>query len=197
MSFAKNFTAVLIADIDQNVRSGATLPVQTRSDQNHCDPNPRAICRHSLTNWEELGPKLWPHQVKWVVSEQQKLLKLGYYMDKLRFFVWIILNDWIMIIYDPFTLPCQLAKCVTPQVFSPSFRWESNDMPVTAWTQVTDEGRGSVNFPWWANQLTLVICSWCRDIWVFPYSKWWVSPKHLQMIMFSRKNHGCWGNPPF
>lgn len=65
----------------------------------------------------------WPHQVKWVVSEQQKLLKLGYYMDKFRFFVWIILNYWIMIIDH---LPIfAWWQNVTPKVFSPSFRWES------------------------------------------------------------------------
>ena len=32
-------------------------------------------------------------------------------------------------------------------------------------------------------------------IWVFP--KIGVFPKHPKMIIFSRKTHGCWGNPPF
>ena len=31
--------------------------------------------------------------------------------------------------------------------------------------------------------------------WVFP--KIGVPPKHPKMIIFSRKTHGCWGNPPF
>lgn len=98
----------------------------------------------------------WPHQVKWVVSEQQKLLKLGYYMDKLRFFVWIILNYWIMIIFDP--LPYLVNwQNVTPQVFSPSFRWESHDMPPHG---VNSSGHGwgqrLGQFSMWANQLTHV-----------------------------------------
>ena len=30
------------------------------------------------------------------------------------------------------------------------------------------------------------------------FLKWWVSPiSHPKMIIFSRKTHGCWGNPPF
>ena len=37
--------------------------------------------------------------------------------------------------------------------------------------------------------------SWKRNIWVFP--KIGVPLKHPKMIIFSRKTHGCWGNPPF
>ena len=29
------------------------------------------------------------------------------------------------------------------------------------------------------------------------FLKWWYPQKHLKMIIFSRKTHGCWGNPPF
>ena len=33
------------------------------------------------------------------------------------------------------------------------------------------------------------------SIWVFPQMV--VPPKHPKMIIFSRKTHGFWGNPPF
>lgn len=106
----------------------------------------------------------WPHQVKWVVSEQQKLLKLGYYMDKLRFFVWIILNYWIMIIDH---LPIfAWWQNVTPKVFSPSFRWEIHVPCLSRRELLRSQMRAEARsiFSMWANQLTLVICSWCRDI---------------------------------
>ena len=39
------------------------------------------------------------------------------------------------------------------------------------------------------------ISSIVSSIWGFP--KMVVPPKHPKMIIFSRKTHGCWGNPPF
>lgn len=81
-----------------------------------------------------------------------KAPKVGINMDKLRLFVWIILTYWIMIIFDPFTLPCQLmSKCNFPKGFLNKFlffgAWGhfvgNHGMPPRL-LQVTDEGRGSV-----------------------------------------------------
>ena len=145
----------------------------------------------------------WPHQVKMgSFLSNKKHLKLGYYMDTLRFFVWIILNYWIMIIFDPFTLPCQLAKCYSQGFSHRVFRWE-NPMTCLSRRELRSRMRAEARSKFSMKSKPVDPGDFALDVGIFygcfPYSKMVVvSPKHLKMILFSRKTPWvCWGNPPF